>query len=127
MSYAVAGALMDGEVGLSQLTEEKIRNPEVHRFASKIRVVADPELQKLYPVNRPAIMEITTKDGKKFSGQINYAKGDFRNPMTNEELIKKFVDLATGVLGEKKAKNAVDLILNLENLGSLDGLIDHLK
>jgi 2-methylcitrate dehydratase PrpD len=127
MSYAVAGALMDGEVGLSQLTEEKIRNPEVHRFASKIRVVADPELQKLYPVNRPAIMEITTNDGKKLRGQINYAKGDFRNPMTNDELIKKFVDLATGVVGEKKAKNAVDLILNLEDLGSLDGLIDHLK
>ncbi len=127
MSYAVAGALMDGQVGLAQLKEEKIRDPKIHQFASKIAVVADPEMQKLYPANRPSIMEITLKDGRKVTGRINYAKGDFRNPMTEEELICKFVDLTAGTLGEKKAKKAVNLVRSLERLDSIEGLIRALK
>ncbi len=127
MSYAVAGALMYGEVGLSQLTQEKIRDPKIHKFASKIRVVADPELQKIYPACRPAIMEITMKNGKKMSGRVDYAKGDYRNPMTEEELADKFLDLTKDVLGEKKAKKAMEIILDLENLDAIDKLIRYLK
>jgi 2-methylcitrate dehydratase PrpD len=127
MPYAVAGALMYGEVGLDQLTQEKIGNPEIHRFASKIRVVVDQELQKIYPTSRPSIMEITTKDGKKLSGRSDYAKGDHRNPMTEEEIRAKFIDLTQGIIGEKKATRAMDIVLNLETLDTLQTLLRCLK
>jgi len=127
MPYAVAGALMYGEVGINQLTEEKIQDPKIHKFASKIRVVPDPELQKIYPTYRPSIMEITTKDGKKLMGRADYAKGDHRNPMTKEELLAKFLDLTKEVIGEKKAKKAIDLVLDIENLDSVEKLILYLK
>lgn len=123
MSYAVAGALMYGEVGLDQLTEEKIRDPKIHNFAKKIRVVPDPELQKVYPTLRPSIMEITTKDGKKISGRADYAKGDHRNPMTEEEITNKFLALTEHVIGEKKAKKAMQIVLDLENLDAIEKLI----
>jgi len=127
MPYAVAGALIYGEVGIRQLTEEKIRDPKIHEFASKIRVEPDSELQKIYPTNRPSVMEITTKDGKKISGRVDYAKGDHRNPMTEEELLTKFLDLAKDVVGEKKAKKAVDIVMDIEHLDSLEKLIVSLK
>ncbi len=127
MSYALAGALIHGEVGLPQLTTEQIGDPEVHRFASKIRVVADPELQRLYPAHRPAVMEIMLKDGRTLSGRTHYAKGDFRNPMTDEELVAKFMRLAQAPLGEKKAKRAIDIVLSLEDCDTLEKLVDHLK
>ena len=124
MPYAVAGALMSGDVGLKQFTEEKVRDPEIHRFASKIRVVADPELQKVYLPGRPAIMEITMKDGRKVSGRVDFPKGDSENPMTEQELIAKFMDLTREVLGEKKAKNVMDIVLDMENLESIQRLIN---
>jgi 2-methylcitrate dehydratase PrpD len=127
MSYAVAGALMHGEVGLKQLTREKIGNPEIHSFASKIRVVADPELQKVYPASRPAVLEITTKDGRKLTGRADYAKGDHRNPMTEEEVRAKFIDLTREVIGQAKAKKAMDMALNVETLDTLEPLIRCLK
>jgi 2-methylcitrate dehydratase PrpD len=127
MPYAVAGALIYGEVGIKQLTEKKIRDPKIHEFASKIRVEPDAELQKIYPTYRPSVMEITTKDGKKISGRADYAKGDHRNPMTEEELLTKFLDLAKDVVGEKKAKKAVDIVMDIEHLDSLEKLIASLK
>jgi 2-methylcitrate dehydratase PrpD len=127
MSYAVAGALMFGEVGIKQLTEKKIRDPKIHEFASKIRVEPDPELQKIVPTYRPSIMEITTKDGKKLSGRADYAKGDYRNPMTEEEIRTKFIELTHEVIGERKVKKAIDLALNLETLDTLEPLIQCLK
>lgn len=123
MSYAVAGALMYGEVGVSQLTEKRIRDPKIHNFAKKIKVVADPELQKIYPANRPSIMEIKTKEGKKISGRVDFAKGDHRNPMTEDELAAKFLTLTENIIGEKKAKKVMEIVLDLENLSTVEKLI----
>ncbi len=126
MSYAVACALIDGEVGLRQLTEQRIRDPEVHRFASKIRVIADAEMQRVYPAKRPAILEITTEDGRTLTGRRDFAKGDHRNPMTERELTTKFLDLARPAIGDPKAKRAMAMVMDLEHLDSLDSLMANL-
>lgn len=127
MSYVVAAAFIDGEFGLNQLTEERIRDPKIHKLASKVKVVIDPELEKIYPANRPAIMELTTKDGKSFTARADFAKGDYRKPMTEEECVAKFLGLTTGILGEKKAKKAMNIVLDLEKLDSVVKLISCLK
>jgi 2-methylcitrate dehydratase PrpD len=127
MSYAVAGALLDGQAGLKQLTPRRIKDSKIHHIGSKLRVVADPELQKFYPGNRPYIMEITMKDGRKLSGRVDYPKGDHRNPMAEEEMKSKFLSLAQGVLEKKKAKRAMDLILDLEHLDSVANFVRYLK
>jgi 2-methylcitrate dehydratase PrpD len=127
MSYAVAGALMDGEAGLKQLTQERISDPEIHRLASKVRVVADPEMQKMYLNYRPSMMEITTKNGRKVSGRVDYPKGDYRKPMTGEELVAKFLGSTKNVIGENKAKKAMDIVLDMENLDSMERLMGNLK
>jgi 2-methylcitrate dehydratase PrpD len=127
MSYAVAGALLDGEAGLKQLTPKRIRDSKIHQLGSKLRAVVDPEMQKLYPANRPYIMEITTKGGRKVSGRVDYPKGDHRNPMTEDEMKSKFLSLAEEVVGKTKAKKAMELILDLEHLDSVAKLIPYLK
>jgi 2-methylcitrate dehydratase PrpD len=127
MSYVVAAALTDGQFSLNQLTEEKIKDSRIHELAGKVKAVMDPELEKIYPANRPAIVEITTKDGKKFTGRADFAKGDHRKPMTEEESISKFLGLTTGVLGEQKAKKAVEMVLRLEKVDSLGELVNCLK
>jgi 2-methylcitrate dehydratase PrpD len=68
-----------------------------------------------------------TKDGKKFTERADFAKGDHRKPMTEEECTAKFLGLTAGVLGEKKAKKAMDIVLDLENLDSVVKLVRCLK
>ena len=123
MSFAVAGALIFGKVGSGQLTSENIRNPQVQSLASRIRIVADPELEHGYPASRPAIVEITLQDGSKLSGRADHPKGETVNPMTEADLIAKFLDLTGNVIGRDRAEQAIELILGLEKLDSLEGLL----
>ena len=66
---------------------------------------------------------ITAKDGRTFSKQLDYPKGDPRNPLSDAEIEEKFRALAEGVLSEKAQKKLVDAIWNLEKIGSVSKLM----
>lgn len=127
MPYGVAAALMFGEVGLEQMMGDVTRDPKIHDLAGKIDVVHDKEMDKLRPANRPSAVEVTLKDDRKFSGYVDYPRGDSRKPMTDEELITKFSGLTTGIIGEGNVKKAIDMIFSLEKLESVKTLAECLQ
>ena len=49
LRYAVAAALVDGQVLPAQFTEAKMNDPALIGLARKLELVPDPELDKLYP------------------------------------------------------------------------------
>ena len=44
LKYAVAVAVIDGEVTMDQFSEERIRAPEILQLTKKIKVVLDKEI-----------------------------------------------------------------------------------
>jgi 2-methylcitrate dehydratase PrpD len=125
--YGVAAALLDGEVGVGQLKPERIRDPNIHQIAAKVNAIADAELELMYPSTRPAILEIRTKDGRSYSGRVDFAKGDYRNPMSEGELAEKFLSLTKNVLGKQNGIQVMDTVLDLENLEAVPYLIELLS
>jgi 2-methylcitrate dehydratase PrpD len=123
MPYNVAVAIMDGQVGLRQVTGERIMDQEVHRLADRVKVIADPEMDRMRPANRPAIVEITLRDGQMLSGRVDYPKGDPRNPMSDGELLKKFEDLVSLILSRDKAERIYATIMDLENIKDINELV----
>ena len=115
-SYCVAVALMDGQVGLQQFSPERIRDPKVHQLANLVKIEADPEMEKLRPANRPAILKIRLKDGRELTGRVDYPKGDGRKPLSEDELLKKFEGLASSILKTEKVKRLESSIFNLEKI-----------
>ena len=126
MSYGIAAALIYGELGFDQISSEKIGDSKIHALASKVRVVADQQMQKMVPEFRPAVVEVTLKSGRRISAGVDYPKGDYRKPMADAELLSKYLGLTRHVLGEKKARAAADLVLNLDRLDSVDELVSNL-
>lgn len=123
MQYVVAVTALDGEVFIDQFTEEKIRDPKIIEFSRRVKVVPDPELDKLGPECRHAIIaEVKTKDGKMFSKKIETAKGSNKNPMSAEEVQKKFRILAGKVLDQKKINALADRVQNLEKVSDVRDL-----
>lgn len=51
LRYAVAVALMDGQVLPAQFTEARMKDPALVALAARLELVPDPELDKLYPAN----------------------------------------------------------------------------
>jgi len=85
----------------------------------KVEVVADPEIEKVFPALQRVIVNINTTDGRCFSKQLDYPKGDPRNPLTDAEVEEKFAALAEGVLTPSAQKRVKDAVWNLERVGSV--------
>lgn len=61
---------------------ETISNPVVQYILKKVEIVADPELDKLYPQKFPRKIEITTSNGQVYKGEMYYAKGSPKKPLS---------------------------------------------
>jgi 2-methylcitrate dehydratase len=123
LPYVIAAALVDRQVTPVQFTMEKIMDPKIREQLAKVEVVADPEIEKVFPALQRVVVNITTTDGNSFSNQLDFPKGDPRNPLTDQEVEEKFAALAEGVLSDKAQKRLKDAIWSLEKVGSVEKLM----
>jgi len=123
LPYVIAAALVDRQVTPVQFAMEKIMDPKIREQLSKVEVVADPEIEKVFPALQRVIVHITTKDGRHFEKQLDYPKGDPRNPLTDQEIEEKFAALAEGVLTSAAQKRVKETVWNLERVGSVSELM----
>jgi 2-methylcitrate dehydratase len=123
LPYVIAAALADRQVTPVQFTMEKIMDPTIRAQLKKVEVVADPEIEKVFPALQRVIVNIATSDGRSFSKQLDYPKGDPRNPLSDAEIEEKFSALAEGVLSAQAQKKLKDALWNLEKVGSVSKLM----
>jgi 2-methylcitrate dehydratase PrpD len=116
IQYTVAHAMVHGSVRLNAFLPDRMNDPDVRALMTKIVAVADPELSEGYPGQRAAQVEIETNDGRKLSHFQPYRKGDPEMPLTDEELNDKFLELATPVIGESKARALLEQLWKTEKL-----------
>jgi 2-methylcitrate dehydratase len=127
LPYCIAAAIVDRQVTPAQFTPEKINDPQVRAQLRKVEVVAAPEIERVFPALQRVAVTITTTDGKAFSKQLDYPKGDPRNPLSDLEVEEKFAALADGVIGRTRQQRVRDAIWNLEKSGSVAQLMELLK
>jgi len=127
LPYVVAAALVDRQVTPAQFTMQRIMDPTIRAQLKKVEVVADPEIEKVFPALQRVIVHMTTSDGRKFSKQLDYPKGDPRNPLSDEEIAEKFRALAEGVLSSKAQDKLVNAIWNLDKCDSVAKLMALMK
>jgi 2-methylcitrate dehydratase len=127
LPYVIAAAIVDRQVTPAQFEIKKIMDPTIRAQLKKVEVVADPEIEKFFPALQRVVVNMTTIDGRTFSKQLDYPKGDPRNPLTDAEVEEKFAALADGVLSSGAQKKLKDTIWNLEKVGSVSKLMSLMK
>src|ERR1700704_1339316 len=127
LTHAPISALVDRQVTPAQFEMNKIMDPTIRAQLKKVEVVADPEIEKVFPALQRVIVNITTIDGRKLSKQLDYPKGDPRNPLSDAEIEEKFRALAEGVLSAKAQDKLIDAIWSLEQCGSVAKLMALMK
>jgi 2-methylcitrate dehydratase len=123
LPYVIAAALVDRQVTPSQFTLAKIMDPKIREQLQKVEVVADPEIEKVFPALQRVIVHMDTRDGRSFNKQLDFPKGDPRNPLTDSDIEEKFAALADGVLTRAAQKRVQDAVWNLEHVGSVAELM----
>jgi 2-methylcitrate dehydratase len=123
LPYVIAAALAERQVTPVQFEMKKIMDPTIRAQLSKVEVVADPEIEKVFPALQRVIVNIATTDGRTLSKQLDYPKGDPRNPLSDAEVEEKFAALAEGVLSSGRQKKLKDAIWSLEKVRSVSKLM----
>jgi len=114
LPYCIAVALAKGNVLPSDFETEALHDPLVRELIQKIKVVANPDIDALFPKVKRALCTITTKDGNQHTRQEDFARGSKGYPMTDEELISKFKANASSQMTEARMEEVVDATFNLE-------------
>ncbi len=123
MQYIVAVTALEHNIFIDQFTEEKVNDPKIIEFSRKVEVIPDPELDKLGPEFRHAVIaEIRTTDGRTFSERTDTAKGSDRKPMSNDEILHKYQVLAGKVLSKSRVAELRDAVQNLEKASNIRDL-----
>ena len=117
LPYCLATALIYGKVGLTEFSEENLRDPRIQKLSRKVKVVVDPE----YVSARLGCAKVTiyAVNGKEFTCSINVPKGYPKKPVSKEELERKFIALACPALSSKQAKKIVEMVNSLEKIDKM--------
>jgi 2-methylcitrate dehydratase PrpD len=120
LEFAVASALVARKVGLQQLTDEFVGQPQVREVMSKVSnstIDSRCPIEPIFALTDQVIVEL--KDGRKFdSGQIRFARGNAMLPLKDAELKAKFLDCCSVA----KDLDAAALYERLSKLMALDKL-----
>ncbi len=126
LPYVIAAAVADGNVLPSSFSDEKLKDPRIWDLLGKIKVVADPEIDAMFPGVKRARVTITNGQGEVHTAQVDHAKGSPQNPMSDEEIISKFRANAADILSEDQQDKVIDLTWRfdeIEDLGKYMGLL----
>ncbi|WP_350029326.1 hypothetical protein [Caballeronia sp. GACF4] len=111
--HAVAIAIIDGAAGEKQFSDAKVRDPNTIALRDKVNAIIDPAIKP-----EQVDMTIVLKDGRKLHKYIQHAIGSTEVPMTDQQLEKKFSDLADGILSPEQTRALMDKCWQVEQLGN---------
>ena len=119
MPFGAAVALLYRKAGLNEFHLSKIRSEEVKQMMERVECIEDPDLEKTYPKQWCATVEILIEGGKRYFAKVEYCKGDPENPLSWEELIEKFHDLSGRSMTKGRRLKILDEVRNFEKIKNL--------
>ncbi len=115
LPYCVAVSLVDGKYNIDQLDHQRWKDPDVTDMLRKVTCVHDPAMDAGFPSNRPTRITVTRQDGTEITKEVPFPKGDPRNPMTDEDIARKFTELSGRVLSQSRQQRVIDMALRFRN------------
>jgi 2-methylcitrate dehydratase len=89
----------------------------------KIQVRETEECNKRFPESNRFRIEVTMRNGEKIVREIDHAKGDPQNPMTDEEIETKFRKLVAPVMSEEQMDRALNRLWHLEDMRDMSEVL----
>ena len=110
LTYPVAAALLDGELGPRQVLPPRLFDKDVLALADLVSVEVKPEYDEAFPAKTYAEIELRTTDGRTLESGRMEARWEPPNMATDGELEAKFRWLVEPILGRKKSDELVESI-----------------
>ena len=127
IAYTVAAALLDGEVTPRQYDAEHLNSDRVFEMVDRITVEEDSELTAYTKEHGDSIPHVVRIDvgGRSYETKIDYPRGHWRRPMSDEQLDEKVSDMALQLLTADQFQRMRDVCFDIRNLDTVDPLLEH--
>jgi 2-methylcitrate dehydratase len=123
MPYTVAVALMVGEVEEKHFGERYLQDPKLRALTKKVHAEATAEADARMPHAMLCRMKIVTTLGAVHETVVEYHRGHWKNPASQDEVERKFRELAANVLNESRTAELLGALWNLEHLPDASTLV----
>jgi 2-methylcitrate dehydratase PrpD len=111
--YIVATALARGSFGLQHLDDQALADAEVLALARKVRHAVDPNSP--FPRYYSGEVIVTTDDGREYRHREEVNRGSADRPLSNEEIVCKFIENASFAVSPARCAQIRDLVLGLDS------------
>src|SRR5580704_14153343 len=121
--YLIGLALRFRAIRLAHFADEVRRDPAFADIARKLRVIATPEVDRLYPELRPARVTVATTRGV-FRRSADEALGSRLVPLDDAGLEAKFLELAGTVLPPVRAADLCERLWEIESCRDIRPVVE---
>lgn len=122
LQHLLAVMLLDGTVTFATAHDEaRMQDKRVLALKQRIRAVADATIPNKVRGWR-CIMDVTMKDGRRFTHQTMAASGSAENPLTRAQVEEKALDLMAPVLGKTRSSVLIKALLAIDTLKDVRSL-----
>ncbi|MBV9971376.1 MAG: MmgE/PrpD family protein [Xanthobacteraceae bacterium] len=121
--YLIGLAVRFRAIRLAHFADDVRRDPAFADIARKLRVVATPEIDRLYPELRPARVIVTTPRGV-FRRSADEALGSRQVPLDDAGLKTKFLEIAGAVLPAARAATLCERLWEIERCNDIRPVVE---
>lgn len=118
--FVTAVTLLENEVTVDSFDDKKLDREQFKQIMQNVHVFADEECEKLYPQKRKTNISIHLKTGEVLKLSYSGVRGEPPNPMTMQEIEKKFTNNCIPFIGVEKVNTIVQKVKNLDILECLN-------
>jgi len=122
LPYCVAVALATGSARLEAFTDERLKDDVLARLVKATALSVDPQAEAAYPGQRAATVTVHTRDDHRLSFHAPTRKGDPDNPLSDDEISEKFMELAGPVIGSSEARDLLAVLWRIQSFDDLAAL-----
>lgn len=123
--FVLGAAIARGDILLEDFTIQGRENPVVLELAEKVTYRFDETYKRLGM--EIGVVEIVTKGGATYSREIPFAYGHPQNPISKEDLIKKFKDCAGYALKPLTDRQTAAVITAVDHLEDIRDMREIIK
>jgi 2-methylcitrate dehydratase PrpD len=116
LQYCLAAHAILGGVRLLAFEPDAMARSDIRALMTRIELSEDPLLSADYPRRRQARLRIHLTDGRILEHFQKTRRGDPEDPLTDDDLVAKFHELAFGVIAQQDAEDLVATVLHGKEL-----------
>jgi 2-methylcitrate dehydratase PrpD len=121
LQYTTAAALLDGQVGLSSFTNERLHRDDMQALLGKIEVRLSRDIPSIYTAGRYLDLEVTLAEGETIRTRCDRPRGSWgADPITAEEHLRKARDCLATHLTPDGVATCIAACCEIDNLDAPD-------